>query len=74
MLFRSLQRLLREALEDPLAAEVLFGRLVKGGEVIADAPEGEAARLTLRFAAVQTNRPGESEKEPEPVDAEAEDL
>ena len=71
---RPLQRLLREALEDPLAAEVLFGRLVKGGEVIADAPECEAARLTLRFAAVQTNRPGESEKEPEPADAEAEDL
>ena len=42
---RPLQRLLREALEDPLAGEVLFGRLVKGGTVIVDEPEdgGDAA-------------------------------
>lgn len=46
---RPLQRLLREALEDPLAGEVLFGRLSKGGDVIADAPEGTGTCLALRF-------------------------
>ena len=46
---RPLQRLLREALEDPLAGEVLFGRLVKGGNVIVDKPEEGGDKLTLRF-------------------------
>ena len=46
---RPLQRLLREALEDPLAGEVLFGRLVKGGTVIVDAPEEGGDKLVLRF-------------------------
>lgn len=40
---RPLQRLLREALEDELAREVLFGRLTRGGKVTADAPEDESA-------------------------------
>ena len=44
---RPLQRLLREALEDPLAGEVLFGRLVKGGTVIVDAPEEGGDKLVL---------------------------
>lgn len=39
---RPLQRLLREALEDPLAEEVLFGRLINGGSVIADAPKQDS--------------------------------
>lgn len=43
------QRLLREALEDPLAGEVLFGRLVKGGTVIVDEPEDGGDKLVLRF-------------------------
>ncbi len=38
---RPLQRLLREALEDRLAREVLFGVLTKGGTVVADAPEND---------------------------------
>ncbi len=38
---RPLQRLLREALEDRLAREVLFGSLTRGGTVVADAPENE---------------------------------
>ena len=46
---RPLQRLLREALEDPLAGEVLFGRLVKGGTVIVDEPEEGGDKLVLRF-------------------------
>ena len=46
---RPLQRLLREALEDPLAGEVLFGRLVKGGTVIVDEPEDGGDKLVLRF-------------------------
>lgn len=46
---RPLQRLLREALEDPLAGEVLFGCLVKGGTVIVDKPEEGGDKLTLRF-------------------------
>ena len=46
---RPLQRLLREALEDPLAGEVLFGRLVKGGAVIVDEPEDGGDKLVLRF-------------------------
>lgn len=41
---RPLQRLLREALENPLAKELLFGRLTKGGRVLAGPPlPGEAA-------------------------------
>ncbi len=46
---RPLQRLLREALEDPLAGELLFGRLVKGGTVIVDEPEDGGDKLVLRF-------------------------
>ena len=46
---RPLQRLLREALEDPLAGEVLFGQLVKGGTVIVDEPEDGGDKLVLRF-------------------------
>lgn len=42
---RPLQRLLREALEDELAREVLFGRLTRGGKVTADAPEDESASV-----------------------------
>nr|WP_294515348.1 ATP-dependent Clp protease ATP-binding subunit ClpA [uncultured Bilophila sp.] len=46
---RPLQRLLREALEDPLAGEVLFGRLTKGGTVVVDEPEEGGDKLTLKF-------------------------
>ena len=46
---RPLQRLLREALEDPLASEVLFGRLIKGGTVVVDEPEGDGDKLVLKF-------------------------
>lgn len=45
---RPLQRLLRETLEDPLASEVLFGRLVKGGTVTADAPKDDSDKLVLQ--------------------------
>ena len=47
---RPLQRLLREALEDPLSGEVLFGRLTKGGSVTVDVPEEGGDVLSLRFA------------------------
>ena len=46
---RPLQRLLREALEDPLAGEVLFGRLTKGGTVVVDEPEEGGDKLTLKI-------------------------
>ena len=46
---RPLQRLLREALEDPLAGEVLFGRLAKGGAVVADEPGEGGDKLALKF-------------------------
>ncbi|MEG2004499.1 MAG: AAA family ATPase [Bilophila sp.] len=45
---RPLQRLLRETLEDQLASEVLFGRLIKGGTITADAPEAGSDRLVLK--------------------------
>ncbi|MBO4311663.1 MAG: ATP-dependent Clp protease ATP-binding subunit ClpA [Desulfovibrionaceae bacterium] len=45
---RPLQRLLREALEDPLAMEVLFGSLRNGGRAEALPPEEGARRLRLR--------------------------
>ena len=45
---RPLQRLVREALEDPLAREVLFGKLARGGSVAADAPKNESNELILR--------------------------
>lgn len=35
--------------KDPLAGEVLFGRLVKGGTVIVDEPEDGGDKLVLRF-------------------------
>lgn len=46
---RPLQRLLREALEYPLASEVLFGKLVDGGKVIVDAPQGDSTQLSFSF-------------------------
>lgn len=54
---RPLQKLLREALEDLLAGEVLFGRLVRGGNVIADIPEEGERQLTLRLADVREKKP-----------------
>ncbi len=50
---RPLQRLLREALEDPLAAEVLFGSLCGGGCVEVLPPEKGTRCLRLRFEANQ---------------------
>lgn len=61
---RPLQRLLREALEDPLATEVLFGQLVNGGTVIADAPADEsAAQLAFTFEKIGTLEPAEESTE-----------
>ena len=45
---RPLQRLLREALEDPLAQEVLFGKLAGGGRVLALPPEAGGRQLVLK--------------------------
>ncbi len=44
---RPLQRLIREALEDRLAEEVLFGRLTKGGRVTVLPPADGGDRLEL---------------------------
>ena len=44
---RPLQRLIREALEDRLAEEVLFGRLTKGGRVTVLPPVDGEDRLEL---------------------------
>jgi ATP-dependent Clp protease ATP-binding subunit ClpA len=52
---RPLQRLLRDALEDPLASEVLFGKLAGGGKVTADAPANASAG-SLKDAADATLR------------------
>ncbi|HIU17876.1 MAG TPA: ATP-dependent Clp protease ATP-binding subunit ClpA [Candidatus Avidesulfovibrio excrementigallinarum] len=46
---RPLQRLLREALEDPLAQEVLFGRLADGGKVVALPPKEGSRQLVLEI-------------------------
>jgi ATP-dependent Clp protease ATP-binding subunit ClpA len=55
---RPLHRLLREALEDPLAEEILFGRLAEGGEIEADAPlTGRRLRLAVAPAGAAARRP-----------------
>ena len=50
---RPLARVIREKVEDPLAGEILFGKLVKGGIVTVDAPESAAKAfdkdMDLRF-------------------------
>jgi len=40
---RPLQRVMRAEIEDVLAREVLFGRLVRGGEVVVDVRDGKLA-------------------------------
>lgn len=52
---RPLQRLLRETLEDQLAGEVLFGRLIKGGTVIVDAPIKDTEKLVLQIQQPQVS-------------------
>lgn len=44
---RPLQRLLRESLEDQLAEEILFGKLVKGGRVTVKPPIEEDSKLVV---------------------------
>ena len=44
---RPLQRLLRESLEDQLAEEILFGKLVKGGRVTVKPPLEEDSKLVV---------------------------
>ena len=61
---RPLQRLLREALEDPLAAEMLFGKLAGGGSVKADVPKGAARELALQIRAPKKKRQEVLELEP----------
>ncbi len=46
---RPLQRLLREALEDPLASEILFGELAGGGAVKVCAPKEGERKLALHI-------------------------
>ncbi|MBU1001520.1 MAG: ATP-dependent Clp protease ATP-binding subunit ClpA [Proteobacteria bacterium] len=51
---RPLSRLIQTEVEDPLADELLFGALVRGGEVVAEAPrkrrkKGEAEKLRFKF-------------------------
>ena len=60
---RPLQRLVREALEDPLATEVLFGKLAQGGQVKADAPKDGARQLHLAIKARSTKK---ADKKAEP--------
>lgn len=45
---RPLQRLIREALEDQLAEEILFGKLAKGGDVVAYPPDEGGEKLKLK--------------------------
>ncbi len=47
---RHLQRLLREALENPLSRELLFGRLAKGGRITALPPSPGESVLRLEVA------------------------
>jgi len=54
---RPLQRLLRDALEDPLAGEILFGGLRRGGTVTALPPAEGSGALTLRIEGVQQKKP-----------------
>ena len=58
---RPLQRLLREALEDELAREVLFGALAHGGEVTAHEPDPDSR--VLRLVCQQTSPVVSSKKE-----------
>ena len=39
---RPLSRIIRERVEDPLASEILFGKLTKGGSAVVDAPVGKS--------------------------------
>lgn len=49
---RPLARVLREEVEDVLASELLFGKLVKGGHVFIDAEPGEEGSVALPGALV----------------------
>ena len=46
---RPLARVMRESVEDELASEVLFGKLVGGGKVVIDADSSTAESLTFTY-------------------------
>ena len=50
---RPLARVIRSAIEDELAREVLFGRLAAGGAVLADAPAKGSDTLRFTYGGVQ---------------------
>ncbi|TCZ65410.1 ATP-dependent Clp protease ATP-binding subunit ClpA [Roseicella aquatilis] len=69
---RPLARIIQEYVKKPLAEELLFGRLVKGGSVKVNLKDGELAFDYVEAAAPALPRPeegdGEPEKEPEVVE------
>jgi ATP-dependent Clp protease ATP-binding subunit ClpA len=46
---RPLARVMRESIEDELASEVLFGKLVGGGRVVIDADSPQAEKLLFTY-------------------------
>ncbi len=71
---RPLARVIQEYIKKPLAEELLFGKLVKGGSVGVTLVDGKLAFAYTEAPASQQPKPesdgdeGESEKEPETVD------
>ncbi len=61
---RPLARLIQEHIKKPLAEELLFGRLAKGGTVEVDAGE---EGLTFRYPDAQAALPPPKRKQPEPA-------
>ncbi|MDB5370367.1 MAG: clpA [Roseomonas sp.] len=68
---RPLARVIQEYVKKPLAEELLFGRLVKGGSVKVGMMDGELTFDFQEIAVAALPKPdsdGESEREPETVD------
>ena len=66
---RPLARVIQDSIKKPLAEELLFGRLVKGGVVHIDAKGGE-----LVFDIIEAKRPARKKKGGAPSDDEAERI
>ena len=62
---RPLSRMIQEHLKKPLAEEVLFGKLAKGGTVIVETKgEGDAAELSFTFLPPERDALPPAEQEP----------
>jgi ATP-dependent Clp protease ATP-binding subunit ClpA len=48
---RPMKRVIQEQIKRPLADDLLFGKLADGGDVVVEAPAGEANELKLKVKA-----------------------